>query len=158
MDVGQCREIRMSDFCTLLDVSLQVEFAEAFLVEAGCDERSAQKIAIVMEELLVNVISYSWGEGQIGLCVAELSVLRLEAALSVRLQITDDGRPYDPTSRQGAEFPENVEDAKIGGFGVYFMQKMTDSQTYERRDNQNVICISKSCPLPIERVEPDHCP
>ncbi|MEI6377281.1 MAG: ATP-binding protein [bacterium] len=36
-----------------------------------------------------------------------------------------------------------MEDRPIGGLGIHFIKKLTDTQSYERSDGRNILTLTK---------------
>ena len=64
---------------------------------------------------------------------------------SVVAQLEDNGQAYNPFE----EAPEpdtslGLDERPIGGLGVFFVKKLTDSSTYERIDGRNRITLKNN--------------
>jgi anti-sigma regulatory factor (Ser/Thr protein kinase) len=64
----------------------------------------------------------------------------------VRLKfvITDEGTPFDPTTRKEVDTTLPVEERPIGGLGILLVRKLMDSINYERIDGKNVLTLRKN--------------
>jgi len=65
---------------------------------------------------------------------------------SLAVTIADDGIPYDPTAKPDAmrvDEYENVEDAPIGGLGIFMAKQCVDSMEYKRVDGSNILTFRK---------------
>ena len=56
----------------------------------------------------------------------------------IRVQIADEGIPFDPLARPDVERPKSAMEMEIGGLGIFMTKKLTDSLTYEYLDGHNV--------------------
>jgi anti-sigma regulatory factor (Ser/Thr protein kinase) len=56
----------------------------------------------------------------------------------------DSGIPFNPLVRDEVDTGKPIEEREIGGLGVHFIKKLTDSQNYERRDEMNILTLMKS--------------
>jgi anti-sigma regulatory factor (Ser/Thr protein kinase) len=114
-------------------------FTAEFAAAAGLSDKDLFALQIVVEELVTNVIDY--GEVPAGQPAARVE---LEAAGEVlTIVITDQGRSYNPLLREDPDTTLPAEERPIGGLGVHFCKKLTDTQTYERLDGQNVLTLVK---------------
>jgi serine/threonine-protein kinase RsbW len=111
------------------------------MVDAGCDPISAQQLAVVTDELLTNIVMYGQGSRY----RAELQLVPQGQGFEAQLRLEDDGIAFDPTAAEEPGLPETLEEQPIGGFGIVFMRKMTDSQSYRRVDGNNILEIRKMC-------------
>ena len=57
--------------------------------------------------------------------------------------ISDDGKPFDPTTRAEVDITLSAEERNIGGLGIHLVRNIMDTVSYERKDNQNVLTLIK---------------
>lgn len=103
----------------------------------GVLEPVRARLNLVLEEWLVNVISYGHVEG--GEHVIELRMWRSGDELWV--EVADDGRPFDPTVQTRADVSLPLEHRPIGGLGIHLIREMVDRFMYHRQDDRNVITL-----------------
>ena len=107
--------------------------------ETGLPDETVDELELVLEELLVNIISYAYAEegaGNIGISAAvDKGTLTLE--------FRDRGRPFDPLEREEPDLDAPVEDRSIGGLGIFLVKELASSVRYERIDGQNVLTVVK---------------
>lgn len=96
-------------------------------------------INLVLEEAVSNVIFYAFNDEKrheiIILVSLENEVLKIE--------IIDDGLPFDPTNRQMPDVTLSAEDREIGGLGIYLIKQIMDTVEYTRVDNNNILTLTK---------------
>jgi serine/threonine-protein kinase RsbW len=115
---------------------LTSEFGEA----SGLSAKDLFALQIVVEELVTNVVDY--GGVPSGEHAARVD---LEAGGGVlTIVITDRGKEYNPLLREDPDVTLPAEERPIGGLGVHFCKKLTDSQTYARVDGCNVLTLTKN--------------
>ncbi|MFZ2654173.1 MAG: SpoIIE family protein phosphatase [Victivallales bacterium] len=124
------------------------------LEELGCmpkwiDEQAAafsfppalvMNLNLVLEEWLVNVISYAYADKSEH--IIELRLWRENDKM--RIEIEDDGRPFDPTAQADVDTTMPLEHRKIGGLGIHFIRKTMDSFTYRRSNDRNIATLVKT--------------
>lgn len=110
-----------------------------------CPHPTIDKIVVAVEELFVNVASYAYGEDE-GAARLRYTFEATEdgGRAGVTVIIEDDGVPFDPVAKPDPTFPTSVDEVKIGGLGILMAKKSTDSMTYERRGDTNVVTLTKS--------------
>lgn len=129
-----------ADFLSDRGELLRIEpFTEEFAASAGLSDKDLFALQIVAEELVTNVIDYGKVPG--GEPAAELELEVAGGELVIRL--TDRGIAYNPLAREAPDTTLPAEDRPIGGLGVHFCKKLTDSQTYERAGDRNVVVLRK---------------
>ncbi len=113
-------------------------FLEEELDKAEASPKLMVTFAVALEELFVNVAHYAYpdskGTVKIGIDTSGDSIV---------VQLTDSGIPFDPVAKPDPDITESAEERKIGGLGIYMVKKSMDSVTYEYKDKQNILTISK---------------
>lgn len=95
---------------------------------------------LVLEELVTNIIFYGYDDKE----VHEISIqLSLDNKV-IQLQIEDDGREFNPLLLAEPNIDESIENRKIGGLGIFFVRKIMDHITYERKNNNNILTLTKN--------------
>ena len=97
-------------------------------------------INLVLEEVVSNVIFYAYDD-----------TLKHEINIGLSLQnnlltivITDDGKPFDPTSNQLPDINLKVEERPVGGLGIFLISKIMTEVYYERKENLNILTLKKT--------------
>ena len=109
---------------------------EAFAVASALPAKVLFAADTALEELLQNVLDYSGAhEVRIRLAI-EFGELRLELA--------DDGRPYNPLLTEGPDLSRPLEEREVGGLGIHLVRKMMDRTAYEHRGGCNRMSLAKA--------------
>jgi anti-sigma regulatory factor (Ser/Thr protein kinase) len=96
------------------------------------------KIDLALEEMLTNVIKYSYDdEGRHEINVS----LQLDKD-RILLEMRDDGHEFDPLATPAAELSDEIAQRQVGGMGIHLTRSMVDAISYSRKDNYNIITIS----------------
>lgn len=117
------------------------DFVAAFVREEGIAADEAARILILLEELLTNLMKYGYpdraepGRAEVALA---FSGSRLE------IEFIDDGCAFDPFAGPPPNLDEPVEDRPVGGLGLHLLRSLTDEVSYERRNDRNVIRLSRA--------------
>ena len=99
---------------------------------------------LALEEWFVNVVSYAFADS------AEHTVrFRLwhEGEL-LRLEIEDDGRPFDPTLHAQADTAAGLDQRKIGGLGIHFIRRTMAGMVYRRQGDRNILTLTARLAAP----------
>jgi|SRR5580693_7734705 anti-sigma regulatory factor (Ser/Thr protein kinase) len=93
------------------------------------------KLDLVMEEILVNVARYAYGPdtGTTEVTYWQTSPGRL------RVEISDQGRPFNPLAAGPPDLSRGLADRPIGGLGVFLARNLVGSMAYRREDGRNVL-------------------
>lgn len=111
-------------------------FLKTFAESVHLSDYEAGKMRLGIEEGIGNIIDYS-GATEIILCVGVSDG-------QLRVTITDDGRPFDPTKVPEPDLDVSGEDRQVGGLGIMFMRQMSDSFTYRREENRNILFLNRT--------------
>ena len=96
-----------------------------YLAPFSLDDRLINRLEVVLEELLSNVVRHSSGA----------SKLTMEAEYrdgAVNLAIEDDGPAFDPLEVTAPARFTTLEEAKVGGLGIPLIRRLTESVRYDR--------------------------
>ena len=111
-------------------------FFEDLLVEAGITGKEIARINIAVDEIFSNIAQYSQ---------ATTAILGCEITeQQITLQFSDNGIPYDPTSKEDPDTTLSAEEREIGGLGIYMVKQMMTKMQYEYKDGFNVLTIVKN--------------
>ncbi len=113
-------------------------------LEEELEESASMKvlfqIRLAVEEIFVNIASYSYGE-EGGKAEVRLEVEGNPAKAVI--SFIDSGVPYNPLEKEDPDITLGLEDRGIGGMGIYLVKKTMDSMDYEYKDGCNVLTITK---------------
>ena len=116
-------------------------FVAVFVSEQGIAADDAARIMILLEELITNLMKYGYTDR------AEPGVVEIALALDgslLEIEFIDDGCAFDPSAGPLPEFGEPLEERQVGGLGLHLLRSLTEVVRYERRNNKNVIRLSRS--------------
>jgi len=99
-----------------------VDTLEGFAV----GQATIYQILLAVDEACTNVIKHAYS-GQTGIITLTCELLDDSLVIIIR----DRGKPFDPRSVPPPDLEADLEQRKIGGLGIYFMQKMMDDVSYE---------------------------
>lgn len=113
---------------------------DRFLAGVGASPDILYVARLVIEELVSNTIKYGHDDQQIH----EIGIEARFLDNTLALEISDDGRPFNPLDIPDPDTSLPADERPIGGLGLHFVRRMTDSLHYERRDGRNIVTIRKS--------------
>ena len=117
-----------------------IEGMSEFLNRQSCGPQTLYQAQLAAEEIGTNIIKYGFAD--------ELEhgiTLRVEClADCFRLQILDDGQPFDARQVPEPDLEQNLEDRQPGGLGISLVRRMARRMDYERRNGANVLTIEIS--------------
>ncbi len=109
--------------------------------ELNLDKRLLLSLRLALEEAIVNVVNYAYPKGETGKINLKVKYKQQESLL--RLELTDSGKPFDPTSAEDANLTHSVEDRPVGGLGIFLIKKHMDEVTYKRENGMNKLMMTK---------------
>jgi anti-sigma regulatory factor (Ser/Thr protein kinase) len=119
-----------------------LRLVRGFASRAGLDAPAADRLAMVVEEWVANVVEH--GASPDGARIA----LRLRlGAGAIRVSVSDAGRPFDPRT---AVFDRPNPD-RGGGAGLALIASFCRIASYARRAGRNRLVLE----LPLARLESD---
>ena len=121
-------------------VKLLNEFIKSVAEQLGMDASLAKKLRLAVEEAVVNVIDYAYPPGIEG----DITVRAMANSQRLKLIISDEGTPFDPTEKALADTTLSAEERPVGGLGILLVRKLMDSINYEYIDGKNVLTLRKN--------------
>ena len=117
-----------------------LRFVEDALENTGCSLEDQRQIAIAVEEVFINIVSYAYkpGRGDATLC---LDVSQDPA--EVTITFIDHGVPFDPLAKEDPDINLPVKQRKIGDLGIFVVKNLMDDVFYEYRNGQNILTMKK---------------
>jgi serine/threonine-protein kinase RsbW len=115
------------------------DFVMAAARAAGLTERAVYHVETAVDEACANIMRHAYefeGQGMI--------TLRCEVKQNhLVVTITDQGRPFDPSSVPVPDICAPLEERPEGGLGCYLMRCLMDDVRYQFTNNTNVLQMSK---------------
>jgi sigma-B regulation protein RsbU (phosphoserine phosphatase) len=128
-----------------------LNFIETAFEGYGFSDGQIRKVAVVAEEVFVNIAHYAYAEG-----VAQSDG---SAAISVyfdsdtkvaSLRFADSGVAFNPLLRPDPDVTLDASERKIGGLGIYMVRTMMDSAEYDYQDGHNILTVKLALtPAPL---------
>lgn len=116
------------------------DFVNEQLEELGCSMKVQMQIDIAIDELFGNIAHYAYSS-ETGRATVRVELI--EAPLSVVITFIDNGVPYDPLKKEDPDTSLSAENRQIGGLGIYMVKKSMDAVSYEYRNGQNILTVTK---------------
>ena len=114
-----------------------LEFLSLSAQEMGFDRKEINRIELAVEEAIVNIVRYAYGEesGKINV------ICRSEHNDALLVEIIDSGMPFNPLDAIKPDLDADIEDRLIGGLGIYLTEKLVDNIHYRREGNKNILTL-----------------
>lgn len=93
------------------------------------------QVNLIVEEIFVNIVNYSG---------TEFIIVKVEYANSaLTLEFIDNGVEFNPLLKENPNQPDNIDEAQIGGLGIFFAKELSDNIEYHRLNGENHLKIIK---------------
>lgn len=115
-------------------------FVEEICEEFGLDMELQMNLNLVIEEMVVNVISYAYPEGQ----EAEIELLAESDGKELTFVLSDRGEEFDPTLQESADMDVNPAERDLGGMGIYIVKNIMNQVSYQRLEGKNLLTMTKN--------------
>lgn len=112
------------------------DFAESM----SWPDEATFKVKLVLEEILMNVISYGGDSSQKPRITLHLS--QQNDLLS--MEISDNGIAFDPLTAPPPDLESDLDDRPIGGLGVHLVRELMDNVSYRYKDGRNHLLVTKT--------------
>ena len=109
-----------------------------YLGKSGMGEHKVGAMELALEEAIVNIVKYS-SQTPDSLITVECSFKNENEFL---IKIIDNGPEFDPLLQNAPDITADIGNRPVGGLGIFFIKKMTDSVSYARKDNRNILTIT----------------
>jgi serine/threonine-protein kinase RsbW len=112
---------------------------------AQANPQTTYDIQLAFDEACTNIITHGYDGLQAGSIILEITV----ESDAILLTLTDFGHPFDLRKAPLPDINAGLEDRRIGGLGLFFIQKVMDQLNYESDAEGNRLYLTKK----ISRVE-----
>ena len=100
----------------------------------------AMNINLVIEEAVSNIIFYAFNDNN----KHEIDITVKFDDKVLTIEITDNGKPFNPLLQQQPDINLPAEERPVGGLGIFLISQIMDEKKYTRRKNQNILTLNKS--------------
>jgi len=111
------------------------EAMERIGVEHGLAPKAQFQLQVALDEMVSNVIKYAWPAGGSHLIGVRITV----GSGQVEIEITDDGRAFNPLDTPAPQPPPPGNRPRPGGVGVHMVKQFMSKIEYSRTDGRNCL-------------------
>ena len=129
--------IELNNNCDQLAVAMNA--LQDFADSAGVSKAVAQAAALVLDELLVNIISYGYPDPGRDVITLELDIVDDH----LQIKIIDGGIAFNPLDQPAPDLDLPLEQRQPGGLGIHLVKEFMDDYAYEYRDERNIVTLRK---------------
>ncbi len=129
----QCR-------ATAADLAQLLSQVDSFGQRQGWTAHALSQVRLVLEELVVNIVSYGVQDGQ----VPELALSLVQQGLVLDMEISDNGVAFDPLQAAAPDLSADLDHRPVGGLGIFLVTQLADTVHYQRDGQWNRLRVSLS--------------
>ena len=98
-------------------------------------EKENLQVNLIVEEIFVNIVNYS---------KTDFIHVNMEYENStLTIEFIDNGIEFNPLHKENPKTPKTVEDAEIGGLGIFLTKEISDEIEYQYINGENHLKIIK---------------
>jgi serine/threonine-protein kinase RsbW len=105
----------------------------------GLPSEALADMNVSLDEILSNVLRHAYDDPS----PREVRITLTAHSDSIRAEVEDDGRPFDPLAVPPPDRPGSLADSKVGGVGIYFVRNLMSHVAYERDGGKNRLLLVK---------------
>ncbi len=129
--------MKKREFAAELDVLPEVlTFVESAAEASGVAAARLSMLELLLEEIVANICLHAHPTG------GKFSVAVSGEQGRIRLQIEDDGIPFDPLKMIAPDIGADAAEREIGGLGLVLIRKIADDLSYRRENGCNILTAS----------------
>ena len=103
----------------------------------GVHPKRIMHLELAVEEATANICSYAYE-----IPPGEVTVKISREMDRVRIELSDEGVPFDPMAMDTPDIKAELENRQVGGLGVFLIRRMLDEVHYSRSGNRNVLSLA----------------
>ena len=102
----------------------------------GLIQKENLQVDMILEEVFANIVQYSNSK--------YIDVYADFENQTLTVEFVDNGIPFNPLLKEDPELPDNIDDAQIGGLGIFLTKEMADELDYQYINGENHLKIMKT--------------
>ncbi|MBR5954552.1 MAG: ATP-binding protein [Methanobrevibacter sp.] len=93
------------------------------------------QVNLIVEEIFSNITNYS---------KSDFITVNVEFNTPIlTLEFIDNGLEFNPLLKENPKLPDNIDEAQIGGLGIFLTKQMADDISYDYLNGENHLKITK---------------
>jgi serine/threonine-protein kinase RsbW len=110
-------------------------------MEASLPEQRIDELALLIEEIFMNVCCHAYPDGGQGVVTLTYSV---PAPGELNVEVADQGVEFNPLAAPPPDLTLNLQSRPIGGLGIFLVKALAPSITYRRESDWNRLAFHLS--------------
>ena len=93
------------------------------------------QVSLIVEEVFVNIVNYS---------KTEFIIINAEYTKpTLTIEFIENGVEFNPLLKEEPALPNDIDEAQLGGLGIFLTKEMADELKYNYENNENHLTIIK---------------
>jgi anti-sigma regulatory factor (Ser/Thr protein kinase) len=105
---------------------------------SSCSMKDLLTLRLACEEIVVNVASYAYPEGDDGFL--DVTIRKTDRIV---IRFEDGGVPFNPLEQKSPDTQLSWKKRRIGGLGIFLIRRKMDDIRYAYEDQKNILTIEK---------------
>ena len=93
------------------------------------------RVTLAIEEIVANIVKYGYDDTGPHTITVNLALF----PDTIRLQVKDDGHPFDPLRMPTPDIHVPLEQRKVGGLGLHLVREIVSQIAYRRENGANIL-------------------
>ena len=127
---------------TIDNINVVTDFISEQLKKADFKGKVINQIRLASEEILANIANYAYSDSDENKDMHAIFELENDGK-KAKIVFKDNGTPFDPLAKEDPDTTLSAKEREIGGLGIFLTKKLMDTVSYEYKDNQNILTITK---------------
>ena len=121
------------------------------LNNCNAPKKLIRQIKLCVEEIYINIVNYAYSPsvGKARITFDTTGTAGGSPPLRAVISFIDSGKPYDPLAKEDPDLDVELDDAPIGGLGIYIVKETMDDVSYERKNDQNIFVMEKNIEVAV---------
>ena len=119
-------------------ITLKPEISELYTLNEFILNELGEKniqVDLIVEEIFVNIVDYS---------KTEFIIVNTEYNKpTFTIEFIDNGIEFNPLLKENPPMPDNIDEAQIGGLGIFLTKELADELDYSYINGENYLKITK---------------
>jgi len=123
----------------LPEIARSQDELEKFATGHSFPQRKLHEVQLAFEEHLTNIVRYAYNDQ----AEHQIRVQFEFDSDELRIEVMDDGRPFNPLEHPAPDLTVPLDQRPIGGLGIHMIRKSLDGVEYRHEQNRNVLVMRK---------------
>ena len=106
-----------------------------FLDQHSIPQEAIFRVNLAIEEIVTNIIKYGYDDTDAHTIMVNLALF----PDTIRLQLQDNGHPFDPLQTPAPDIHVPLDQRKIGGLGLHLVRETVSRIAYRRENGTNIL-------------------